>query len=145
MKGIEGFVVGLSNGQRIKIKTDEYLSLHRAKDSIQSNRRLFEVAINGATDDLRSLFHDDQYTLDRIQEMERVAGHAYNHLVKSVEDYHAEHKDLDRKSYANTAKEVLGNKTIAFGCAMQLYTGREPDYKERLIKNFKQFVEDNDE
>jgi RNA ligase len=143
MKGIEGFVIGLDGGQRIKIKTDEYLSLHRAKDSINSNKRLFEVAINDATDDLRSLFHDDEYTLNRITEMEQIAGHAYNHLVSSVESYYDENKDLDQKSYAIKGQQELDK--IGFSLAMQKFHGKEVNYRERLIRNFKLFVEDNDE
>jgi RNA ligase len=143
MKGIEGFVCGLGTGQRVKIKTEEYFTLHRAKDSIQSNRRLFEVAVQGATDDLRSLFYDDQYTLDRITEMEKVAGHALNSMVHSVESFHKENKHLDRKSYAIKGQQELDR--MGFNCAMRLYTGGVPDYEEILIKNFKQFVEDEDD
>jgi RNA ligase len=143
MKGIEGFVIGLVGGQRIKIKTDEYLSLHRAKDSIGSNKKLFAVCINDATDDLRSLFHDDEYTLNRITEMEQIAGHAYNHLVSSVESYYDENKDLDQKSYAIKGQQELDK--IGFSLAMQKFHGKEVNYRERLIKNFKLFVEDNDE
>lgn len=142
MKGIEGFVIGLDTGMRVKVKTAEYLSLHRAKDSINSNKRLFEVAINGATDDLRSLFSNDQYTLDRITQMEQIAGQAYNHLVKSVEDYHEENKELDRKSYAIKGQQELDR--IGFNLAMMKYVGKTPDYRGMLMKNFKDFVEDND-
>jgi RNA ligase len=143
MKGIEGFIMGLGSGQRIKIKTEEYFSLHRAKDSIQSNRRLFEVAVRGATDDLRSLFHDDAYTLNRIEEMERIAGHALNSMVHSVESFHKENKHLDRKSYAIKGQNDLNR--MEFNCAMRLFTGGTVDYEEMLVKNFKQFVEDNDD
>jgi T4 RnlA family RNA ligase len=141
--GIEGYVVGLQNGQRFKVKTNEYVSLHRAKDSINSNRRLFEVALNDATDDLRMLFVDDPYTLDRITEMEQIVGKAYNGTVEHVESFHRHNSGLSRKDYA-----ILGQKELSkmeFGLAMQKYTGREPNYKEQVMKNFKLFVEDNDE
>jgi len=141
--GIEGYVVGLQNGQRFKVKTAEYLSLHRAKDSINSNKRLFEVALNDATDDLRTLFvHDDQ-ALARIEEMEKIVGTAYNGLVKKVEEFHAENSGLSRKDYAILGQQCM-NK-FEFGLAMSKYTGRDPDYKEALMKNFKLFVEDNNE
>jgi len=143
MKGIEGFVVGLYGGQRIKIKTDEYLSLHRAKDSVNSNKRLFEVCLNEVSDDLRSLFHDDAYTLGRITDMEQIVGHAYNHMVSCVEQYHSENKDLDQKSYAIKGQQELDR--LHFGLAMSKYHGKQVDYKQSLMRNFKKFVEDNDE
>ena len=142
MKGIEGFVVGLKSGQRFKVKTSEYLSLHRAKDSVNSNKRLFEVCLNEASDDLRSLFKDDQFTLDKITEMENRVGHVYNHMVQLVEDFHKDNGHLDRKSYAIKGQEELDR--IAFGLAMCKYVGREPDYRARIMSNFKLYVEDND-
>jgi T4 RnlA family RNA ligase len=143
MKGIEGFVIGLGNGQRIKIKTDEYLALHRAKDSVHSNKRLFEVCLNEASDDLRSLFHDDAYVLNRITEMENIVAPAYNNMVSSVEKYYDTNKHLSQKDYAIKGQQELDK--INFGLAMSKYNGKEVNYKERLMKNFKQFVEDNDE
>lgn len=142
MKGIEGFVIGLKNGQRIKIKTGEYLSLHRAKDSINSNKRLFEVCLNEASDDLRSLFVDDPYTLNKITEMEQRVGHVYNNMVHCVETFHENNKQLDRKSYAIKGQQELS--AIEFGLAMSKYVGREPEYKKQLMRNFKMYVEDND-
>ena len=142
MKGIEGFVIGLPYGQRIKIKTTEYLSLHRAKDSVNSNKRLFEVCLNEARGDLRSLFVDDPYTLRKITDMEECVGHAHNHMVQCVEDFYEENGDLDRKSYAiMLAQDPV---FLEFGLAMTLYTGHVPDYKRQLMKNFKMYVEDND-
>lgn len=138
MKGIEGFVIGLHGGQRIKVKTDEYFGLHRAKDSIQSDRRLFEVCVNDSSDDLRSMFHDDAYTLNRITEMEKVAGHAYNNLVQSVQDFHKSNKGLDQKSYAIRGQKEL--ERIGFHCAMTMFQGREPDYKKILMRNFEEYI-----
>ena len=60
MQNIEGYVIRLASGQRVKIKTAWYLALHHTKDSINSPRRLFEAVLEEATDDMRSLFYDDK-------------------------------------------------------------------------------------
>lgn len=138
MKGIEGFVVGLNTGQRFKIKTSEYLALHRAKDSIQSDKRLFEVALNDATDDLRTMFHDDQYTLDRIAKMEALVMPLYNHLVASTEAYYNENKNLSQKDYAVKGQKVLDR--VGFHLSMQLYNGKIPDYKAMLLRNCEEYL-----
>ena len=39
---IEGYVLLMSSGQRMKIKTKKYLALHHTKDSINSKRRLLD-------------------------------------------------------------------------------------------------------
>lgn len=143
MTGIEGFVIGLASGQRIKIKTTEYLTLHRAKDSINSNKRLFEAALNDCTDDLRSLFVEDEQTIQKITEMEQLVGAVYNRLVKNVETYYNTNKELDRKSYAIKGQQELDRKE--FSLAMMLYSGKTPDYKQMLMKNFKDYVEDDED
>jgi T4 RnlA family RNA ligase len=138
MKGIEGFVIGLKTGQRFKIKTDEYFSLHRAKDSIQSDRRLFEVALNGATDDLRTMFHDDQFTLDRIERVEKIAVTVYNRIVSSVEQYHTDNSHLVQKDYAINGQKELDR--VAFHLAMHLFHGKTPDYKRMIMNNVDEFL-----
>src|SRR5690554_4304486 len=138
MKGIEGFVIEFKDGLRVKLKTDEYVSLHHAKDSINSPRRLFEVVIHEASDDLRSLFVDDQQALDEISNMERFASNIYNHLVYVVETFYDENKHLERKEYAIKGQEDLNS--IQFPLAMQKYVGRDVDYKGFILKKWKDYL-----
>ncbi len=137
MEDVEGYVVELESGQRIKIKTEWYLVQHRAKDSINSPRRLFEACIEGATDDLRSLFYDDPVVITMIEEMETFAEGIYNGTVEQIETFYDRNKGLERKEYA-----ILGQKELEkriFGLAMSKYLGREVDYKAFLRKNYKSF------
>lgn len=137
MEGVEGYVVELDCGHRVKIKTEWYLVQHRAKDSINSPRRLFEACIEEATDDLRSLFFDDPVALAMIEEMEKFAEHHYNHTVDQVERFYERNKGLERKEYA-----ILGQKELdkrIFGLAMSKYLGKDVDYKAFMRKNYKAF------
>jgi T4 RnlA family RNA ligase len=45
MVDVEGYVVMLEGGQLVKIKTDWYCALHHTKDSVGSDRRLFECVV----------------------------------------------------------------------------------------------------
>jgi RNA ligase len=137
MEGIEGYVVELESGLRIKIKTEWYLVQHRAKDSINSPRRLFEACIEEATDDLRSLFFDDPIVIKMIEEMEKFAEGVYNHTVDQVERFYERNKGLERKDYAILGQQELDKKI--FGLAMSKYLGKEVDYKAFMRKNWKQF------
>jgi T4 RnlA family RNA ligase len=145
MKGIEGFVLRFENGLLAKIKTDEYLALHKTKDSVTIPRRLFECVIMECTDDLKAMFKSDPLSLTRIKEMEEMVIPRYNHMVSSVEKFHAENKGLTRKDYA-----IKGQKELLeyFGLAMNMYLGKEPYYKDFAIKNYKKFgvkdVEENE-
>jgi RNA ligase len=137
MESIEGFVVRLSTGQRVKIKTKWYLALHHSKDSINSDRRLYEAVLNEATDDLRSLFHDDPVAIARIETMEQFVDKAYNHLVDTVERFYERNKALERKDYA-----ILGQKELTrhqFGLAMRRYLNQEVNYKDFMLAKWKEF------
>lgn len=144
---IEGFIFRLKNGLHFKLKTEWYLVQHRAKDSIDSPRRLFEAVIQETTDDLKSLFHDNPYILQKISEMETFGAKIYNHIVDSVEKFVEEHKQLIqqdlRKEFAIAGqKHFTGNEKRFFGLAMQQYNfirgqGQAVNYKEFCIKHYK--------
>ena len=137
MQNIEGFVVKLLSGQHVKIKTTWYLALHHTKDSINSPRRLFEAVLEEATDDMRSLFHEDPVAIQMIMDMESFVEEKYNHLVDTVERFFERNKDLDRKDYAILGQKDLDRKS--FGLAMSRYLGKGVDYKEFMKKNYKHF------
>jgi RNA ligase len=137
MTGIEGFVVRLKSGQRVKIKTAWYLALHHTKDNINSPRRLFEAVLEEATDDMRSLFHDDPLAIQTIEEMERFVEEKYNHMVDTVERFYERNKHLERKEYAILGQEELAG-TMFFGLAMNKYVGKPTDYKVFLKGKWKQ-------
>lgn len=133
---IEGFVVELKDGQKVKIKTDKYLKLHHCKDNVNNPRRLFEAVVTEAVDDMKSLFFDDPEALNIIREMEELVEPEFNHLVATVEEFYEKNKDLDRKDYAikgQTYRDGL------FSLKMHLYLEKEPDYKYFACKHPEQF------
>lgn len=144
MKDTEGFVVRLRSGLTFKVKTEWYLVQHRAKDHVDSPRRLFEAAIREATDDLRSLFFDNEMVLAKIEEMDKKAQEVYTSVVSQVELFVEVNKQLIeddmRKEYAIKGQAELDGKI--FGLAMTRYQqerGIEKtlDYKEFCIKHWR--------
>lgn len=127
----EGFVVQFESGQRVKIKTDWYASLHHAKDSVNNPRRLFEAILDEAIDDLRSMFAGDQVAMALIDTMQQKVDHVYNSCVKMVEEYYEQNKTLDRKAYAIKGQQHFAN-TLYFSLAMNKYVGKPVDYKAFL-------------
>jgi T4 RnlA family RNA ligase len=142
MKNIEGFVIRFKDGLLVKIKTDWYLHLHLAKDSILIPRRLFECVINEASDDLKSLFHDDPWAMGKIKEMEDNVHPKFNNMVSLVENFYEENKELDRKAYAIKGQGELGPY---FSLGMDRYLVEKglrregPNYKEFATKAYKMF------
>lgn len=136
---IEGFVIQMKDGQKIKVKTERYMKLHRTKDDITNPKRLFESVLYELTDDLRSLFHYDQYLLDLISEMEMIVEPLYNSLVDRCEEYYNQFKHLDRKEFAIKAKEDLPHE---FHILINKYINRDVCYKEFMMKNIKYYIGD---
>ena len=113
------------------------MTLHRVLDDIGNPRRLFEAVLDEAVDDFRSLFANDPVRIKQIDEMQLKADHIYNHMVKTVDQYYTDNKDLDRKSYAIKGKEELD--PLYFSLAMNLYIGRSNNYKQYCKDKWKHF------
>lgn len=144
MQDIEGFVAILASGQRVKIKTDWYVALHHTKDSVNSDRRLFEVVLSGGADDLRAMFFNDQYVLNRITWMQEFTEEKYNKLSAQVENYYDANKHLAKRDFAILGQKVLDKH--AFKIAMERYIGRPISVKEYMAAKWKEFgVKDDPE
>lgn len=129
--GVEGYVIELEDGRKAKVKTDWYCSLHKTKESVDSDKKLFETIIRGAHDDLKSIFHDNEYILGKIKAMEDLVIPRFKETVRQVESFYKENADLDRKSYAISAQQKLDH---LMGLAMNKYLKRETNYEDYVIK-----------
>ena len=59
LKGAEGFVVRFDNGHMVKIKADEYVMMHRAKDMIRFEKNVLQVIVEDKVDDLLPILNDN--------------------------------------------------------------------------------------
>lgn len=67
--GIEGYVMAFTNGHRIKFKTEEYVRIARAKDTVTSERRIVALVLHGGLDDIKSLLPvDDRVQVEKIEQ-----------------------------------------------------------------------------
>lgn len=143
LENIEGYVIELNDSKKVKLKTNWYLTRHKVKDSVNSPRKRYEAVIDEATDDMRSLFFDDNVALTLIDEMEKKVYTIYNHHVDMVERFYERNKHLSRKDYA-----ILGQNELpqyAFSLAMSKYLGKDVDYKAWMKKHWKTFGIKDDE
>lgn len=134
--GMEGFVVRLKNDIMFKVKTNAYIALHRMKDSLGSQKRLFEVVVNEAHDDAKAAFADDPFVISQIEDMEKKVAAIWINLKKNVIEFYNANRELSRKDFAILGQEKL--EKIYFGLAMTLYLGKEPSYKEWMLKHYKE-------
>lgn len=80
---MEGFVVRFDDGHSIKIKTADYVRIHRAKDSILQEKRVVEMIANEKVDD--------------------VLPHLIDHDKKALEDF----RDAFWHGLLSTKKKIL--------------------------------------
>lgn len=134
---IEGYVCRIGD-LWFKCKTEKYMSLHHAKDSITNPRRLFEAILDEGVDDLRSMFAHDALAMNTIDEMQTKVSQMYNHVVNQVESFYEQHKSDDRKTYAIAAQTMSVQGISLLGLLMQKFLGRPCDVKEFLKGKYKE-------
>lgn len=147
MKGIEGCVVRLSSGQRVKVKTAWYLNLHKAKNTVCCKRALFEAVIDEESDDLKSLWNHDPQRIKMILKIEKIVAEIYNNMVHNVESFYERNKNMGRKEYASICQQEMRNKHKKgkinyFSLAMDRYNHGEISYKSIMKKEWNNLREE---
>lgn len=137
MTGIEGFVALFDDGRVVKIKTSAYCIAHRMKDSVNNPKALFQACLYETSDDLRSLFHDDELAMKQINAMETLVRTNFNHISSQLQKFYDQNKLLSRKDYAILAQSTFTDGT--FSLAMNLYLGKEMGLKDWMMKNYREF------
>jgi len=131
-KGIEGYVMVFQDGQRMKLKTNWYMTQHHLRDSVTHVNGLFKSVVQGSSDDLKSLFFDNQQALDLILQMEHYALPIYNNFINDVNAFYQNNKNLDKSEYVKKAKADLPE--WMFGTLIKLYLKSEVDYAKVLTE-----------
>ncbi|MDP2396689.1 MAG: hypothetical protein Q8S84_01100 [bacterium] len=67
------------------MKLMTYVLKHTAKDNISNQKNLIEICLKEETDDLRTLFSDDEVALEIINSTEKKVYDFYNKVVHEVE------------------------------------------------------------
>jgi hypothetical protein len=80
---------------------------------------------------------NDEYLVNRINGMVVKVKGIYTEVERFTSTFFNENKDLDRKSYAIKGQAELPK--LYFSLAMNLYLGKETDYKAFMSKHYKDF------
>jgi len=96
----EGFVVKDKNFNRIKIKTEDYLRIHRMRgETNPTPKRFLELMRTNESEEFLSYF--PEYKKDYEDFKQKYIN--YRHKLDELLDYFVSIKDLDRKSFAMKA------------------------------------------
>jgi RNA ligase len=95
---IEGMVIRFDDGHMVKIKTELYVSLHRAKSLLENERNVVGLILDDKTDDLISLLPiEDQKKLLAFKDN---VWYDIFTFTTTVNNYLREYKDVARKDFA---------------------------------------------
>lgn len=97
--GKEGVVICWPyTGQRIKLKADEYVMLHRAIDVLGSEKRILDVILENKDDDLCAAISEDRAT--KVREYAQSVRFSMRLIQQLVESYVGAHTSIDQKTFA---------------------------------------------
>ena len=114
----EGFVIRFSNGDRMKIKGEEYLRLHKIMTQV-STKSVWEILSNG--DNMEGLLKDvpDEF-YSKIKEYENELLGEYNKIETISTARFNEFKHLNKKEYAEQVKFNKYNSVL-----FSMYDGKD--------------------
>jgi T4 RnlA family RNA ligase len=141
LDNIEGAVLRLADNTLIKAKTEWYMSQHNyvnIQDFSKAGEKLFMVVMNEATDELRSLLHYRNHSVNfkveeklaLIDKAEEKVKAAYGEFLSDVYSFVEDNRDLSNEDFLNKAKS---EKAKYIGMLMPIYKGNYKSSKEAFI------------
>ena len=140
--GIEGYVLLLKNGTRVKYKTKWYLSLHRTMTELRY-RDIAEAVILETVDDVKSLVASQGIDILKIEEIEAQVNSELKFIRNEVQM--AVHNFIG-ETFKDIALQLNGSPY--FGMVMRELRGQRVDYidfwKKHYLKKYSLRVVYND-
>lgn len=99
-EGVEGVIVRFEDGHMVKIKSDWYCKIHKAKDDISKEHNLVALILEEKIDDLKSVLVKED--VDRIDVFTSQLEYAINLTTRSMLEYIQDLKsrNISKKQFA---------------------------------------------
>lgn len=133
-KDSEGIVIAFETGKRIKIKADDYVLKHRAKDLVRFEKDVIKLILEDKLDDVLPLVEEDvrtkliEYSTYLVETI-RADEHAMRLTVKILKHMYPEKKDFAREVLSSNDFKPLSSFYF------REFDGKEIGLKEYFIKN----------
>lgn len=141
-KDIEGYVIKFENGHKLKIKTEEYVLLHRTLTGISRERDVIKLILQNQTDDIKPLLSEVNRRL--FEDYEKDVHHALEFHLKELYNVVERYKHLtnnDKKHFSEVFSNQVTDfeKSLIFKCMDDNNT--KENIKEYVMKYFLKYVE----
>ena len=111
----------------VKIKSESYVSMHRAKDSLNQEKHVIDLMVNEHMDDVKAFL--PQCDLQRVEQFEAAFWQGVAHSVERYERYFQTvvASGLDRKSFAvNWLPTIRDSDAFAPPYVFARFDGKDP-------------------
>jgi len=109
--GSEGVIIRFANGHMLKIKSEQYVRIHKTKDRIRTERHVVEIILNEEVDDLIGLL--DEGDLATVLGVEERFWKAFNAKNDALLDLRNRVHNMDKKTFALEVVPTLEHKEDA--------------------------------
>ena len=123
LSGAEGYVIRFSSGMQLKMKADDYVLRHRAKDQLSQEKNLVELIVTDQIDDFYSTL-----TVEDSEKVKRYADSMLHHIskiAKQAEDIVAEHRPLLNNEKKRFALEIIPNYRDISSVLFSVWDGKD--------------------
>ena len=100
-QNVEGYVLRLDNGHMLKLKADDYVRIHKAKEGLRFEKDVIDLIVNEKIDDIKPVLSGDE--LKRVNDFETAFWHGFQQSVNLLGDMYDKGKvfsDADKKKFA---------------------------------------------
>jgi RNA ligase len=112
---LEGYVIRFDDGHSVKVKYEDYVRIHRAKDSILQEKRVVEMIANEKCDDvLPHLIDHDKLALRQFRDAFWHGLISTRDEIKSLLDHWHEKVNGSKKDFALQAEIGSTHKSVCF-------------------------------
>jgi len=111
LSGVEGFIIAFEDGQRVKIKADEYVRIHKVKDRIRADRHILGLLLDNQLDDAYP--HLDEKDFARVKKYEQDFHNAFRDKVTAIEFMCRDAWAASLRNKKELATKILPNSDIA--------------------------------
>lgn len=112
-QGREGDIIRWNSGHMVKLKNDTYVSIHKTKDQIRSNRHIVDLMLKNMLDDIYP--HLDEGDTKRVRDFELdfwIAIERKQHYIEETVNTIISDTNGDRKRIALEVVPTIADKTM---------------------------------
>ena len=139
MRGQEGWTIRFDDGHMIKIKGDEYVRIHKTKDSLLHEKNVIELLVDEKMDDIKGFMLDDDRR--RVEQFETDFWIGVNQVVNAYDHYYGMvvSHGLDRKRYAlEWMPTIKAQDQFAPGIVFGRFDGK--DTRKMVLDNIRKHL-----